>query len=403
MVGELILTILISCSSIRTNCLETIDELESFFNDCSETYRLDDESFVTLFYPHTGQEQPNRDSYSHVSTKYFIRDKFIVVGESGSYSSYVNTYVGDTPMLGLQGTIEYRTLVELDLSLFPDYSTIIGAGLTYIRQSGSLGSIDYSVVTNYSFDQIDGTTNYTSTYLGTSYVIQNAGVFTINLTNQIVNTLSNEETVLLLELSGSESDKYAQLYSTNATTNYPILYVNFTGGNYGCAPNFYDDFIGLQENCWGYAKNFGSNQYEPEVIPDYYQYPYDIFETPFGNDYVTYNLLSTVGLDVIDDFFENNSLRIIESYNSLIGPNERRIAFRVKVNHSQRYDGDFHFVAQCSDGSWSARMGTGSYPLAHDFAVNAPELQNSCIWYLPNSWPYSSPILYLAYTPGGVS
>ena len=55
MISELVFTALLSIVSIQLDSSESIDEKDHVFNDCSETYRVSDNTFLTFFYPHYSQ------------------------------------------------------------------------------------------------------------------------------------------------------------------------------------------------------------------------------------------------------------------------------------------------------------------------------------------------------------
>ena len=263
MVSELFFTTLLSICTIQLNPTKPFEELECFSNDFSETHRIDDESTMTIFYPHRYQEQPNRDANSNFTTKSFIRDKYVEVGVPYSYSEDSYVLVGKTPLLGFQNNpMEFRTFVELDLRLFPNYDSIISAGLIYHKQSGLLTNIDCYLVNNASFDSINGTTSYSSSYIDTISYSMNLDSFVFDLTDEVVDCLSDENSSLLIELRGNENNKYAQLYSSNDTESYPLLYVTYSGNYFGNAPSFYasPNYASTHENCWGYVKNLGKAQ-----------------------------------------------------------------------------------------------------------------------------------------------
>jgi hypothetical protein len=114
----------------------------------------------------------------------------------------------------------------------------------------------------------------------------------------------------------------------------------------------------------------------------------------FSNLHVTYNLMQNTIFPVLCQFFNPNHLRIINSYNGYINDNERRIAFRVKLNSENKYDGDYHFIAECNDGTWACKFGTGQ--TGQTSSAGDP-VDDSIVWY-QGSAAMNSPILYMAYT-----
>ena len=68
-----------------------------------------------------------------------------------------------------------------------------------------------------------------------------------------------------------------------------------------------------------------------------------------------------------------------------------------------RYSGYYHFIAECDDGTWACKFGSG--PTDHTSSSGDPS-NDSTIWY-QGSAAMDSPILYMAYIedampPGGV-
>lgn len=75
------------------------------------------------------------------------------------------------------------------------------------------------------------------------------------------------------------------------------------------------------------------------------------------------------------------------------------LAYNVSIQtlsaDNYHYAGDYHFVCQCSDGSWGGKFGTGT--INNYAGDDAPETDNT-IWYQNNSYYVNSDILYFAYS-----
>jgi hypothetical protein len=124
----------------------------------------------------------------------------------------------------------------------------------------------------------------------------------------------------------------------------------------------------------------------------------DQLSIALGNTIVDDDVMQSTINNKIKNIFGANYYRLISSCNSPIYQNERRIAFRLKLTSQYHYGGDYHFVCQCNDGSWAAKLGFGD--IIHYESVDAPET-NSDIW---GNGLYNSSTLYFSYSynQGGV-
>lgn len=86
------------------------------------------------------------------------------------------------------------------------------------------------------------------------------------------------------------------------------------------------------------------------------------------------------------------TLRYLDSLNTQIYSNERRIAFRIRMTNNTY--GGFHFMKQHSDGSWGHKMGSldnAQYNTAYN---NTPDYDSA--WWYSSTLYYDSPTLYYA-------
>ena len=136
-------------------------------------------------------------------------------------------------------------------------------------------------------------------------------------------------------------------------------------------------------NCYAYAIGFNNNA-QPGFKSDF---RID-YTKPYGVDQVA-SLVQT------DLEHMNRKCRIIESYDSPILEDERRIAVRVgsKIYNGNGYD--YHFMKQNSDGTWSEKHGIGGNSIHHNKGENPENIP----WKLDNNNNYyDSDIIYMAIT-----
>ena len=325
----------------------------------------------------------------------YIRDKYVIVGESSSYdnnSLYAGTdplgYLFDPDMDPIHNT--YRTFLELSLPDV-DSSDVISAEFNINKSMTNPNplfnpTIYLRRVTNKTYDQLTGTTSYLATNIATGASGQTS--YSFDITNAVKNQLdvSNE---LVLAITGEPVYGY--------TTGNAVFYATNQGGSlipsfsvvledpvlgltpYGSAEP-YTPMSGWWFNCFSYAVGYYDDWLEP--YDNGYPYSYPANQYYYETVYIPY-AMSTMGA-------YNIAVRIINNILSPVYPYERRIAYRIG-NFNTGYFSDFHFMKQHNDGSWSHKpgqtptilLGTGLTP-------------NDVSWGIYN---YNSPITYFAIYP----
>ena len=413
MISELFIT------SLLLFCETGIKNTESFFfdgvecfeivsddNDCVRTFKTSSGSFISFYGLEDEQdsleEKDGNDRYQSSNTSVF-QNKYIIMGDSSTYSGTTLT-VGKTPILDMNNNpIVYKTVLGLNLSYLPDNDdyVIANAGIRLYKESGNLNSMYCYEVTNLSYSQINGNSNIATSYVDSFYSANNwFSYYDFNITDAVLNSIDNSSTSLCLLLEGHENAKMANIYSSSSSHK-PVFYVEYYS-RYGVARPYVAYGSNGNLNCHGYVRymqylTYANYSYvNGEECHKGFQMNIS-FINAFSNLEITYNVLSTIGFNVLssslNNYFTSGHLRIINSYDDYINDNERRIAFRVKLDNYNQYDGDFHFVCQTEEGYWAAKLGVGetkTYP-----SIDAPETNNE-IW-CPNLIDYNSPTLYLAY------
>ena len=280
-----------------------------------------------------------------------IRDKYITKGLDGATESNVLLAGTDVFQIIDQNNNlvkpNYVTVIEID---FPDINPnyLISAKIGISKNSTTSNNIRNpnitlnKVVSNINYDNFEGTTNYNKSQLNTG--IGSASSYLFDITESVVSSIEDDSKLLLTIESNSTG--YASFYSTEANhINSPYISFEVTsnslGGTlYGDAPN-YEEVNSQNVNCFGYAL--------------------------LVNQWVSMNLTSRDYEDVYNEIqsivqMYGYGIREIDSYNTDIYLNERRIAFR----YSPLDLNSWHFVLQNSDGCWSAKLGNGNcgkYPI----------------------------------------
>ena len=288
----------------------------------------------------------------------------------------------------------------------PDSTYVIAnAGFRFRKESGSLNYMTCRQITtsNLDFSYINGNTNYSSVYVDSCYASQQGSFyfFDFDVTSPIVNARNSNNQFINLVFQGTSDFKTVNLYS-NSSSYKPIFYIEYYS-RYGCAKPYVFVNPTSEMNCHGYVRYM-------QYINPYSSFPFNgnncnlsssmnsEIQQAFGNLYVTYDLMQNAIFPVLCHFFNQNHLRIINSYNGYINDNERRIAFRVKMDSNNRYSGDYHFIAECNDGTWACKFGTDQ--TGQTASIGDPS-NDSSIWY-QGSAAMNSPILYLAYIEDSV-
>ena len=385
-------------------------EIEELRTPYSSTFQTSYGTYITCYSSSDNSLKEEQDRYNG-SYQDIIQNKYYIIGSSNTYSG--NTLkVGKDPLVNGNGTNDvYHTAVCISLYSLPDNSYVIAnAGFRFHKESGSLNYMTCCQITtpNLYFSYINGNTNYSSVYVDSCYASQQGSsyFFDFDVTSPIVDARNSNSQFINLVFQGTSDFKTANLYS-NSSSYKPFFYIEYYSRYGNARPYMFVDQTSNM-NCHGYVRymqfidqnslfplNVNNCNLSSSMNP--------VIQQAFGNLHVTYNLMQNTIFPVLCPFFNPNHLRIINSYNGYINANERRIAFRVKVDSYNRYSGYYHFIAECDDGTWACKFGSG--PTDHTSSSGDPS-NDSTIWY-QGSAAMDSPILYMAYIedampPGGV-
>ena len=380
MVAELVLTALLASSFSQVAVLNTID-----YSEDSVIVFSDDSLFIVqtptgtylMFCKTSGNTLPLRYDTDYFPSS-FIQNKYYAEG-------YSTTYTSDPMIVGMSSILDpygncpvYDTALSVDLSPFPSANAILNCGIIIQKMSGNLNNIYCYKANNIAYSNINGTASFSKSFISVAAV--NNGMFVFDLTDDVVNCLNYNQSSLNIILEGHENYKLCNLYSTSNSTYSPYLYIEYSP--YGNAP-YFSSLTGLTaSNCLGFVRKLN---YVIDID--------DQLSNALNNTIVDTDVMESTVYGVVANNFGTMFSRQLDSFDSYVFPNERRIACRLKLNtNTHRYDGDYHFICQCSDGSWAAKEGFGL--IANYSSVDAPEA-NTAIW--ANGY-YNSPILYFAYS-----
>ena len=315
------------------------------------------------------------DNHENRTTE--IREKYFEVGQSNCVcnSTYLKVGKSNLALLDYLGNFYYpvyKSVFEITLPVFSDsVSHYINISLNIRQFSGSLNSLKVYKVNNLSFDEINGNSSYSSSYIGLFTKTNDKYSLDYRFISSGINS-SNNTLVLILE-SSTQSANTAELCSS-LSSNPPLLIKEHHSifGNAGA----YNYVNNTNINCYGYAldKTIGIQN-----INGWYS------SNPLPN-----NPLEYVSNIIINDIETNHSYncRRLDSFNSYIDANERRIAMRFSGYSSNTF-GVFHFIKECSDGRWAEKHATN--PSIVFQSGDNPETINSGTWPL-----YNCPPLYFA-------
>lgn len=364
-------------------------------------------------------------TYSLVSQNDVIRDKTIVKDTYEGYDTDILTVAKQT-YYHFQNTpvylSEYHSYSILELNfdeLTGSDITILDAKLYLNRYQSNVNSkLPLSEITSSDFDSIDGFSSYAKVLISQSTI--NLENIEYDITDEIEDQVSNDDTTLLLELSpqfillGTLNLKYMNFISENADEyNSPYFAIDITGINlnnsYGDSPA-YEQINNLDLNCFGYALRM-----EQTILN---------ISTPSGvinftNIYASNAYLYQVIIPAVIYTIKNQpfyNARVLSSINASILEDEYRIALRIgnvdEISTSfyttpsnwgpYTKNDDFHFMIQLDDGSWSHKI--GDLPSVHLNSVinpseinwDAPYTDYSTEEYFPNH--YNSHTIYFAIT-----
>ena len=176
---------------------------------------------------------------------------------------------------------------------------------------------------------------------------------------------------MIIVLEGHTSNSYVDVYA-NESSNYPTL-IREHHSIYGCSTGYYylnNQFV----NCYGYVLGGSFNL--------------SINTLPSGSPLPPNGLYNYVANQVISDLANKGyTASRIDSYDSYIGANERRIAMKFNIVNSSF--GAFHFMKQCNDGTWADKNDLGASEV-HSYGEN-PDNTTCQYWSL-----YTSSVIYFA-------
>ncbi len=137
-------------------------------------------------------------------------------------------------------------------------------------------------------------------------------------------------------------------------------------------------------NCYAYAIDYNDNAQPGFTVGVLFNY-----EKPYSVETVAFYVKTDLGK-------MGRTARIIDSYNSPILNNERRIAIRVGTNVNEKDNKyDYYFMKQNNDGTWAEKHGIRGNSIKHKKGKNPDNIS----WDLGKYKNYyNSNIIYMAIT-----
>ena len=318
-------------------------------------------------------------TYSQNNIGGLFNDKYIINQTEYTYDETPTLLVGKDKLkiansVGSLINTEYIGILEIakpkiNNTLVPN-EDILSVDLVLNRNSTT--NITCPVINLYkitdadlSFGLIDGTTTLSKTFLSSKQA--GLSTYTFDITNDLKNSTNN----LLLGLYGTSSSTqaYASFYSSTADSNASYVEIEY-------------------RIHYGNAGQYGNNNPAHITCVEY------AFYIDIANDGIIISSENTNNaverLEKVLATLGINNYRIIESYDSYILPNERRIAYKDSL--IRLTDGIYyHFIKQHSDGSWSGKNNAilGSTGIAHYTGID-PEQSDLFT-------NYDSDVVYIAY------
>ncbi len=316
---------------------------------------------------------------------------------SVNYTSVFNYYYADTEITYCDNLSslkvgnytennEDRIYEGILLCSFPSYDVdyISNATLTLTKYSGYAQNVSV----DYCYDYSPLGNPSTVTWYNVGSLSLQGNTYSINLTNLLINSISNNQNkfYLRLYLQGSVNLGCESVHVSN-DPKFQVKYSLLPSNGYGCATPYtqiywYDweeeDFDRLTD-CYGYAIDACNNTYLNLLDIDYFR------ENSFDDNcnYV---------VNVSKNIFNVNVRRLI-AYDSPIYDFERRIGLQYSVS-----GGFYHFIRQNDDGYWSSTNGTHNQTKRHMY-LNPTDFDWGQPWGSSNH--YDSTKVYFAITPLG--
>ena len=277
--------------------------------------------------------------------------------ENGAYVSYYSVL-----------RFTFPTFNILDISI---------ASLALNKLSGS-GSTLY-----FSFKRGEvGFSNSDWTYFSSANLTGNS--YNTSIIVPLSNAILYGENVVYIKIFATGSGS-ATLTGDSSPYNCPTVTINtsqpMSAATYGCAPSYTqrNDYNSTTKyNCFGYAIDINL----PITLVD----DYDFVSTITTDQLVEDSMLPYL-IRRMKAYYDVNA-RLIDSYDSPIYSFERRIAFRKSLSTF-----GFHFMRQCSDGTWAEKNG---YPSNTNHFSNGITPEDN-IW----GSNYDSSVYYFAVNNNG--
>lgn len=388
---SIFLTSIMSISAINSSLEEAdnsfIDhEVMSLKEKNSVTYLTKRGSYITFYSGESeieNYEQENVAQYSNYGPSY-IQAKSFEIGSTNTNNSLL--IVGKSQIVNpLNGqSPEYDTVFSLFLpNIDTTYYSIREAGFAFRKQSGQLSNVSAYKVNSPSYDLIDGTSTITKSFL--SFVSLSSNYSFLDITTEVINCLDNSQSSITVLLQSISSNQMCYLYNLNSQYA-PYFYIEYD--NFGATREYFEPTSLV--NCYGYSLFMNSGKNINQNLDNAFG-TNDIYNGGYINPSVVNVLIAILTNDGCTNVVS------INSYDSLINSNQRRIAFRmelININGQgtlKRYGGDYHFMWQCLDGGWAEKFGFFDGTYGHSSALDRPNYNSN--------WPtnyQSCPTYYFA-------
>lgn len=353
--------------------------LNSSLAVCPSSFSLSkDGNRVSLHYTFQLDENTNQEfnllqqlTYTNYSGSSYIQHKYFQMGYSSTYSS--SLLVGSSPLLDPYGnTPEYRIAFGLSLPEMPLCNNTLSGSLFFKKQSGALSNVRLRRAHNITYSNINGTSTYSVSNIAT--ISLGSDYASVDITRKLIDVYNENSSSLNIIVSEVGSNATCYIY-TNYSSYAPYFAIEF--GGYGNTQNYFDAPPNV--NCCGYALWLPSGfNFSATFDTQYTLTEHDVNESMMYVFYLYQNYF-----DIVDVF-------AIESCYTIIPSTHRRIAFRIKIDASGGYDGDYHFMWQTSSGSWAEKIGkeTNSAYGEH-LSTNYPSFDSSWGVYNSNTYYYA--------------
>lgn len=377
MIFSIFLTSIISISAINSSTKEVdnsfIDhKVMSLKEKNSSTYLTKRGSYISFYSGESEIEDNEQNSitqYSNYGPSY-IQGKSFEIGSTNTNNSLfivgksqiVNPFNNQLP--------EYNTVFSLLLpNIDTTYYSIREAGFAFKKQSGQLNNVSAYQVVSPSYDSINGTSIIEKEFL--SFVSLGSTYAFLDITSTVIDCINSQDSNLTILLQSISNSQMCYLYNLNSQYA-PYFYIEYD--NFGTTREYYEP-TGLV-NCYGYSLFMNSGK-------DINQNLLNAFGTSdiYNSGQINTDVVNALVSILIHDGCTN--VMPISSFDSLINSNQRRIAFRMKLDNingqgtQKKYGGDYHFMWQCLDGTWAEKFGFFDGAYGHSSSLNHPNYNTS--------------------------